>query len=91
MKKALALIAITVSCWKLEATVLTVNNTGGAQFTTIQSAVVAANPGDTIYICGSSTGYAGPTTRKSDLTFIGTGFNVMKQNALKSFVILLSL
>lgn len=68
------------------ATVHTVNNTGGAQYTTIQSAVVAAAPGDTIYICGSSTGYAGPTTRKSDLTFIGTGFNVMKQNAVKSFI-----
>ncbi|MBK9401305.1 MAG: hypothetical protein IPN36_10725 [Bacteroidetes bacterium] len=50
MKKALVLIAISLSCLKLEATVLTVNNIGGAQYTTIESAVVAATPGDTIYL-----------------------------------------
>ncbi|MBK9401306.1 MAG: hypothetical protein IPN36_10730 [Bacteroidetes bacterium] len=39
-----------------------------------------------LYICGSSSGYAGPSTRKSDLTFIGAGFNVVKQFANNSVI-----
>ncbi len=68
------------------ATVHTVSNTGGSQFSDINAAVVAAAIGDTIYINGSSTSYTAPTTRKDDLTFVGAGFNPQNQNPLGTHI-----
>ena len=51
-----------------------VNNTGGgAPFSTINSAIEAAEAGDTIYVEGSAIAYAGFTLNKP-LTLIGPGY-----------------
>lgn len=86
MKKTLLYLTLFLSAGNLHATIRTVNNNGGAQYTTINNAVLAAASGDTIYICGSTSQYIAPTTAKANLTFIGTGFNVQKQNPLKSTI-----
>jgi len=50
------------------------NNTDfNADFTTLQAAVTAASIGDTIYVEGSATEYAGATINKP-LTIVGPGF-----------------
>ncbi len=50
------------------------NNTDfDADFTTLQDAVTAASNGDTIYVEGSATDYAGATINKP-LTIVGPGF-----------------
>lgn len=74
---------MALNCW---STVRTVNNNGGAQFTDIGSAVTAAVIGDTIYVCGSSTAYFGTNITKTNLIFIGAGFNPAKQNPVKTFL-----
>ncbi len=68
------------------ATVRTVNNAGGAQFGDLISAITAATSGDTIYVCGSASTYSGATTNKTNLVFIGAGYNPQKQNPLKSTI-----
>ena len=68
------------------ATVHTVSNTGGSQFSDINSAVVAAAIGDTIYVGGSNTFYVPPTTRKDNLTFIGAGYHPQKQIPLGTHI-----
>ena len=52
-------------------------NTPG-QYTTLQAAINAAIPGDTIYVHGSSSSYGSITVNKR-LTFIGPGFNAQSQ------------
>lgn len=58
------------------ATVRTVSNnpTSLAQFNTIQDAVNASSNGDTIYVQGSPTRYAGFTIQDKRLTIIGPGW-----------------
>jgi len=58
------------------ATVYTVSNnvSNPGQYTTIQAAVDVSSPGDTIYVHGSSTAYAG-FDAYWNLTMIGSGYN----------------
>lgn len=79
MRKLFITAALFISSFSLFATIRTVNNQGGAQFTDIGSAITAASSGDTIYIHGSSAYYCIPSTVKDNLTFIGPGFNPQKQ------------
>lgn len=69
-KLLMSALAVTMICSAAQATSWTVSNDGGrpAQFTTIQAAVDAASPSDTILITGGS--YAGFTTVKN-LVFYG--------------------
>ncbi|MBI3233639.1 MAG: hypothetical protein HYZ42_06290 [Bacteroidetes bacterium] len=70
-----------------KATIRTVNNspTSPGQFNSVSAAISAANSGDSIYICGSSTNYGAFTVNKR-LTIIGTGHNPQKQAPLVSLV-----
>jgi hypothetical protein len=85
MKKNLLFVLMLCASTTL-ATVRTVNNYGGAQFTDIASAINAAVSGDTIYIHGTPTYYCQPNVAKDNLTFIGPGFNPSKQSPLKAYV-----
>jgi hypothetical protein len=86
MKKFTIVVFLTWHSMIAYSSVRTVNNLGGAQFVDIQSALNASSAGDTIYICGSTAAYAGPTAIKNNIVFIGTGFNVQKQNPIKSTI-----
>ena len=59
---------------KAYATVRTVNNTnaGAGQYLQLDAAIIASNPGDTIYVSKSATAYASFTISKS-ITIIGPG------------------
>jgi len=77
MKKLLlSMVIIGSLCHFLGAQQLhRVNNTPGinADYTTLQAAVDAATAGDTIYMEGSTTEYAGATIDK-ELTIVGPGY-----------------
>ncbi|MBY0436007.1 MAG: hypothetical protein K2U26_18100, partial [Cyclobacteriaceae bacterium] len=55
----LLLVCASLACQSLFATIRTVSNDPNrpAQFTTIQAALNAATPGDTVYVSGSATAY----------------------------------
>lgn len=83
MKKGIytfALIAFTA--FSANAKIWRVNNTPGviADFNTVAAAIAAAAAGDTIYLEGSATNYAGGTVNKK-LTFIGTGYFLSGTNS----------
>lgn len=85
------IILITVTAFfiaKADAAILLVNNNAGGpgQYSVIDSAIVHANAGDTIYVSGSSTTYANCTITKS-LTLIGAGTFAQKQNAFPSTIV----
>lgn len=61
------------------ATIRTVHNNGSAQFSTIQTAINAANSGDTILVHGSPTVYSSFTITNKKLTLVGPGWNPLKQ------------
>src|SRR5258705_1145877 len=65
------------SCVNMYATVRTVSNVPStlAQYNTIQAAVDASASGDTIYVQGSPTHYAGFTILNKRLTIIGPGWS----------------
>lgn len=88
MKQVKLTLTFVLLCVICKATVRTVNNNGGGQFSTIEAAVVASSAvtSDTIYVCGSAISYAAPTTRKDNLTFIGAGFNPQKQLPVKTTI-----
>jgi hypothetical protein len=88
MKKVLFVLITVIACINLNATVRTVSNTTSnpGQYSTIEAAVVASSPGDTIYINGSATIYNAPSTVKTNLTFIGAGHNPQKQNPLTTYI-----
>ena len=67
---------LTSLCVNAFATVRTVSNnpTTLAQFSTIQDAVNASSNGDTIYVHGSPTRYAGFTIQDKRLTVMGPGW-----------------
>ena len=67
---------LTCLCVNVFATVRTVSNnpTTIAQFNTIQAAIDASVNGDTIYVQGSPTKYAGFTIQNKRLTIIGPGW-----------------
>lgn len=74
--KQFFLFVLSCFCVNLFATVRTVSNnpTTIAQFSTIQAAVDASLNGDTVYVQGSPTQYAGFTIQDKRLTIIGPGF-----------------
>ena len=75
MKQFFLLLTLTSSV-SLFATVRTVSNNPAtlAQYNTIQAAINASVSGDTIYVHGSPTHYAGFTVTDKRLTIIGPGF-----------------
>ncbi|MGP8217113.1 MAG: hypothetical protein ACLQQ4_16205 [Bacteroidia bacterium] len=73
----------------VSATVRTVSNNplGSAQYNDVQSAVNAANAGDTIYINGSGTAYnPSGVTLSIPLVFIGTGYADSAEGQLNSII-----
>lgn len=76
-------LLFTILCTTIigHAAILTVDNNinSPAQYSTIQTAVDAANDGDTIHIVGSPTLYATATITK-ELHLVGDGHNSNKQN-----------
>src|SRR6187399_169745 len=76
MKKIFLVLSLAL-CVNAFATVRTVSNNPNtlAQFNTIQAAVNASSSGDTIYIQGSPTRYAGFTIQDKRLTIIGPGWS----------------
>jgi len=76
MKKIFLILSLAI-CVNAFATVRTVSNNPNtlAQFNTIQAAVNASSSGDTIYIQGSPTRYAGFTIQDKRLTIIGPGWS----------------
>jgi hypothetical protein len=82
MKTLVFTIALCVATFVVNATVLTVSNDPAqpAQFSSIPVAIDSAKANDTIYILGSNTVYPSLNITKSNLTFIGAGFNPNKQN-----------
>jgi hypothetical protein len=69
------------------ATVRTVSNDPAypAQFTDIQNAIYSSNPGDTIYVQGSSYYYS-YFSLFFNLTIIGPGFSPQKQDIFKAMI-----
>jgi hypothetical protein len=76
MKQFFLLLSFS-ACVNMYATVRTVSNNPAtlAQYNTIQAAVDASASGDTIYVQGSSTHYAGFTILNKRLTIIGPGWS----------------
>ena len=74
--KQFSLILSLSFCVNTFATVRTVSNNPStlAQYNTIQAAITASASGDTIYVHGSPTRYAGFTITDKRLTIIGPGF-----------------
>lgn len=75
MKTLLSLTGAILIAVNGMATVRTVSNAVGqpAQYTTIQPAITASSPGDTIYVMGSGTQYSGATLDRP-ITLIGAGY-----------------
>jgi ABC-type phosphate transport system substrate-binding protein len=88
MKTISLIILMASTLFMAKAAVLTVSNDPNqpAQFSTIAAAIDSAKAGDTIYISGSNVAYPLMAITKSNLTFIGTGFNPDKQNPFISKV-----
>ncbi len=76
MKKFYFFILVTLLAFNANAKVWTVSNRSDkpAQYTTIQAAINAAQPGDTILIAGSSSAYATFSVDRT-LVFYGEGIN----------------
>ena len=77
MKQKLLFLTLlfTFSSW-LSAATLTVDNSPGsvAMYTSVPSAVAAADPGDTILIGGSPNSYGGAHPIYKELHFVGVGW-----------------
>jgi hypothetical protein len=88
MKKQLLFSILLVLQINAFAVIRTVNNmpNGGAQYTSIVSALAAANHNDTIYISGSTSSYETPITINKRITLIGPGFKIggASQNTLEA-------
>lgn len=87
MKKSFLLLFLFVRLGTLNAAILLVNNTtGGAnQYSEIDSAMVHANAGDTLYVSGSNIIYSKFTVTKS-IVILGPGAYSEKQNAFPAKV-----
>ena len=74
--KQFFLFLLTCLCVNVFATVRTVSNNPStiAQFSTIQAAIDVSVNGDTVYVQGSPTQYAGFTIQDKRLTIIGPGW-----------------
>ncbi len=80
-------IALLVIGFSASATVHTVSNNQNSpgQFTSLQAAIDAASPGDTIYVSGSPTAYGNIDLNKQ-LTLIGAGYHPNNQFQFKTQV-----
>jgi hypothetical protein len=78
-------IALLVIGFSASATVHTVSNNQNSpgQFTSLQAAIDAASPADTIYVSGSPTNYGNANLNKQ-LTLIGAGYHPNNQLQFKS-------
>lgn len=87
MKKLVLSLLIISALSKLNAAVIIVNNNSGsnALYTTINAALAAAAPNDTLYVYGSNVTYSQFTITKS-IVIIGQGSFSQKQNAYPSKV-----
>jgi predicted nucleic-acid-binding Zn-ribbon protein len=87
MKKIFLLMVAARMLWGINthATIITVSNAPNSpgQYTDLQEALDAANPGDTIYVSGSLTSYGNIEIEKQ-ITLIGAGFNPNNQYNEKS-------
>ena len=78
-KRIIFLIALLAGAQSLSATIWRVNNNAGVarDFATIQGAIDAASPGDTIHVEGSITPYDDNVdVDKKRITIIGPGFHL---------------
>ncbi len=81
MKKySLLFVILLFAAFNSKAIIRTVSNTPStlAQFNTIQAAVDASNPGDTVYVHGSPNAYAAFTITNKQLVIIGPGWSPNK-------------
>lgn len=80
MKKTITILSLAITTLIANATVITVNNNSNSpgQYTDLQTAIDAANAGDTIYVSGSTTSYGTISINKT-LALFGTGANPQKQ------------
>jgi hypothetical protein len=82
-------IGLVMLCFAIsaQAKIHTVSNRVGttADFVTIIDAVAAASVGDTVYVQGSETAYAGFTVNKR-LVIFGPGHHPSKQFALRAYI-----
>ena len=80
MKKTILILSLAITTLIANAHVITVSNNPNSpgQYTDFQTAITAANAGDTIYVSGSITDY-GPITINKRLALFGTGANPQKQ------------
>jgi len=67
-------LAFNIQLVRAEPTTWTVDDDGGADFTSIQAAINAASPGDTIFVY-NGTYYEHPYVSKDDLTIVGENKN----------------
>jgi hypothetical protein len=87
--KLLSFVCAVFAVYTANATVRTVANfpPGSAQYPDVQSAVTAANAGDTIYVNGSPTPYnSGGVTINKQLVIIGTGYADSAEGNLNSII-----
>lgn len=89
MKKMVIILFTFLTSIHIFATVRTVNNAvaNPGQYSTIEAAIIASSPGDTIYIHASAINYTVPAISKNNLTFIGAGHNPQKQNPYTTYVV----
>jgi hypothetical protein len=77
----------------LSATVLTVNNTGGGQYSSLLTALQAASNGDTLMVQGTIANYNaddGSSGWNKNLVVIGTGYNSPKEAFYKTTITIAS-
>ena len=88
MKRIIANLCFLLFALSLNATIRTVSNSPAtlAQYNSIQAAIDASNSGDTVYIHGSGTGYAGATIQDKSIALIGPGWSPTTSPAAKAFV-----
>jgi hypothetical protein len=79
---SMAIVALTFS---VNATVITVSNNPDSpgQYTSLQAAIDAANPTDTIYVAGSQISYGNVTLGKQ-IVLIGAGYRPNNQYGFKT-------
>lgn len=75
MKKKILLVALFVISIGINAKIITVNNNGGAQYTSLSAAILAATTGDTLYISPSANSYGNVTVDRK-LVIYGGGYDI---------------
>lgn len=89
MKNTFLSILALLASTQLFGTIRTVDNRidipmNPGQFTTIQAAITASSPGDTIMVAGSPIDYSSPINVNKQLVFLGPGYNPLRAIPLKA-------